>query len=111
MAALLEKEKRDKEESQRRRLQALDAEHTNGLDTSFSSLVLGAYGAAGHDPRPDLDHSTRGEMLAEAALEGDRDKVEKMLAAGYDLESHDGTGLTALSEACCKGDLAMVPGL
>mmetsp|Transcript_154629 Transcript_154629/g.281067 ORF Transcript_154629/g.281067 Transcript_154629/m.281067 type:complete len:1106 (-) Transcript_154629:62-3379(-) len=46
--------------------------------------------------------------LVDAAGDGELEKVIKLLEQGYDLESHDATGYTALSEAACTGQEAVV---
>merc|ERR1712225_66554 len=84
-----------------KRKEQKDKEHEKmvaELDTSYETLCFGAYAGNGGNS----------EALAAAALEGDLSSVKKLIAEGFDLESHDGTGLTMLSEAACTGNDELV---
>ena len=48
-------------------------------------------------------HLGNSEALVEAAFEGDLATVKALLLKGFDLESHDARGFTALSDASCNG--------
>jgi ankyrin repeat protein len=53
-------------------------------------------------------HDGNSVELAEAAFEGEIETTKELLRLGYDLESHDTHGFTALSEAACNGQDALV---